>query len=65
LIQFCIYIFQREKGVGEGPSLTYPSELLDAVRAMYPDGVKNYPPKAGKVTSIPLILPILFYTFFL
>ena len=29
--------------------LVYPDEFVDAVRAIYPDGVKKYPPKAGKV----------------
>lgn len=43
------FCFQREKGVGGGASLIFPDELLDAVRAMYPDGIKNYLPKAGKV----------------
>ncbi|CAB4003154.1 partial [Paramuricea clavata] len=38
----------RERAVGNGASLVYPQEILDAVRALYPDGIKDYPPRAGK-----------------
>ncbi|CAB3998262.1 partial [Paramuricea clavata] len=38
----------RERGVDNGASLVYPQEILDAVRVLYPDGIKDYPPRAGK-----------------
>ncbi|CAB4008212.1 Hypothetical predicted protein [Paramuricea clavata] len=37
----------RKRGVGNGASLVYPQELLDVIRAYYPDGIRNYPPRAG------------------
>lgn len=49
------FLFQREKEIGNGASLVYPAELLDAIRELYPDGIKNYTPKSGKV-SVPFCL---------
>ena len=46
--------FQRKRGVGGGDSLVYPTEVLDLIRANYPDGVKNYRPRSGKVSRFPI-----------
>ena len=49
--------------MGNGASLVYPQEILDAVRALYPGGIKDYPPRAEKVSiSMTIVSRIYTYT---
>ena len=47
---------QRKQGIGGGVSLTYPPLLLETLRSLYPEGVKNYQPSSRRVSSNDLIV---------
>ena len=45
-----LFLFQFDNGIGDGSSLIYPEEIVDAIRKLYPGDVKNYTPRSRKVT---------------
>lgn len=54
-VQFLPYLvlsmfLQRENEVGEGLSLIYPPEVVQAIRELYPADVCNYKPRSRKVS---------------
>ncbi|CAH3030514.1 unnamed protein product, partial [Porites evermanni] len=46
---FSFLAFDNE--IGDGSSLIYPEEIVDAIRKLYPGDVKNYTPRSRKRKS--------------